>query len=482
MMCRKLFIPLFVLIVFAVLTIQPVLAQNTTWNGEYFNNAYLIGPSVFTRQDGVLAFNWGTASPDSRMNADNFSVRWGTDPYFAAGTYRFWALADDYLRLNVGYAYRPQINTVDDPQHVPGKLVYADVTLNEGVHHIQVDYQEFTGSAFIYVSWANLASNPTSPNFPVSQPIYTGVYTGGWTAQYYTNTILAGNPGLITSESSPTHYWGSGSPGGAIPADNFSARWSSMYYLESGNYQISVKADDGVRLYVDGMLMLNEWHPASGITYSVNLNLGAAQHSFIIEYHEAGGDAYLDYSLSRLLVFPPVTPIVVPPGQGGGAITSATWATVSAWRLNVRDNPSATANILLKISRNEAYPVVGRNSDGSWCQINVNGLKGWVSTRFVNMAGSPNVPVTASAPPPTPWTDTGFDVTAVVTVNVRNLPNIGGSTILELMGRGATAHVIGRSSNNRWWQVNYQGVIGWVSSAYAQIQPNVDVGRIPVTW
>ncbi|MEZ4672125.1 MAG: PA14 domain-containing protein [Anaerolineae bacterium] len=482
MMRSKFLIPLLLLVIVVVFSAQPTEAQSATWHGEYFNNPYLISPSEFKRDDAVLAFNWGTASPDSRMNADNFSVRWGADPYFAAGTYRFWVLADDYVRLNVGFAYRPQINSVDDTQHIPGQLLHADVTLSEGVHHIQVDYQEFSGNAFIYVSWANVATNPTTPNFVVSQPIYTGVATGPWTAQYFANPSMVGNPSLIQSEGSPTHYWGSGSPGSAIPADNFSARWYSTPYLDGSNYQLAVKADDGVRVYVDGALMVNEWHAAGGVTYTVNLNLNAGQHSLIVDYYEAGGEAYLDYSLNRMMVFPSVPVATVPAGQGGGTISSATWATVQAWRLNVRSSPSIAAdNILLKVSRNEVYPVVGKNGDGSWCQIAINNTTGWVSTRFVNIGGNTNIPVTASAPPPVTWTDTGFDATALTNVNIRNLPSTRGSSILALLNRGANAHVIGRSADSAWWQINYQGVTGWVSARYAVLQSNAVLSRIPVT-
>lgn len=453
---------------------QTTAAQGVVWNGEYFNNAYLVGPSTFTRQDGALALDWGAGSPGSGINVDNFSVRWGADPYFAAGTYRFWALADDAIRVNVGFAFQPQINTIDSPK--VGQLVSADITLPAGVHHIQVDYQEFAGNAYAYLTWANLATNPSGPNFPIPQVSNVNVNNGVWTAQYYANTGLTGSPTLIQSESSPTHNWGTGSPVVSIPPDNFSARWTSVQTLEAGNYQVSVKADDGVRVFVNGALNINEWHAATNTTYTVNLALPGGQNTFMIEYYEAAGNAFLEYTLSRV-----ISVTNPPPGQGGGAVNTGTTATVTSARLNVRDNPSASAGILLKISSGETYPVLGKNSDASWFQVNVRGVTGWVSARFVSIAGNPNVPVTGNAPSVAQPVDTGFNVTALSTVNVRNLPSTRGSTILAKMTRNSTARVVGRTSTNRWWQVNYQGVIGWVSSTYAQIQPNAEMARIPVT-
>lgn len=451
---------------------QVATAQGVAWNGEYFNNSYLIGPSIFTRQDGALAFDWGAGSPGSGINTDGFSVRWGADPFFAAGTYRFWVLADDAIRVNVGYAFQPQINTITNP--AVGQIVSADITLPAGVHHIQVDYQEFSGNAYAYLTWANLASNPSGPNFPIPQVSFANVNNGVWTAQYFANTGLTGSPTLIQSESSPTHNWGTGSPVASIPADNFSARWTSVQTLDAGNYQLSVKADDGVRVFVNGALTINEWHSATNTTYTVNLTLPGGQNTFMVEYYEAAGNAFLEYTLARVTS-------VTNPGQGGGAVNTGTTATVTSSRLNVRETASASANILLKISNGETYPVIGKNSDGSWFQINVRGINGWVSSRFVSVAGNPNVPVTANAQTLAQPIDTGFDVTALSTVNVRNIPSTRGSTILAKMTRNSTARVVGRNANNSWWQVNYQGVTGWVSSTYAQIQPNADIARIPVT-
>ncbi len=463
---------------------QPAAAQQgVSWYGEYFPNSFLFAPTAFTRTDGAIAFNWGQTSPGSGMPTDGFSVRWGADPYFQAGTYRFWALADDAIRINVGYAFQPQINTIDsnDPLRA-GKLVSADITLTEGVHHIQVDYQEFSGDAYAYVTWANLATNPSGPNFPNlgQQQVITGVNNGTWTAQYYSNVTLSGSPTLIQSEAIPTRNWGSGSPVASIPADNWSARWTSVQMVDAGQYRLSVRADDGVRVYVDGVLKINEWHGATGQTYTSDFTLTAGQHNIMVEYYEAAGDAFLDYSLSRVTATSP-TPIPAQPGQGGGVNTGVS-AAVTAARLNFRNAPNPNATILLKLNQNEVYPVTGKTADSSWVQITVNGVSGWVYTRFVTLTGNFNsVPVvTGNAQATAQPVDTGYIVTALDNVNVRSAPSRSGA-ILARMQRTETARVVGRTGNNRWWQVNYNGTIGWVSSTFAQIQPNAELGRIPVT-
>lgn len=450
-------------------------AQGASWTGQYYNNGYLIEPAALTRQDSAVSFDWGLGSPAAGVNVDGFSVRWATDVSFAAGTYRFWALADDNIRVNVGYAFQAQIDTF--AQAKPGQIISADVTLPAGVHHIQVDYREDSGAAYAYVTWANLASNPSGPNWSAPQTSLVPVNTGIWTAEYFGNNNLTGSPTAIQSESSSSHNWGSGTPIASIPADNFSARWTSSQTLDAGNYRLTVRADDGVRVYMDGIVRINEWHGATGQTYTVDLAITAGVHNFTVEYYEGAGDAFLDYNLSR--VTNTTTPIVTNPQV---VSPTGTTATVTAARLNVRKLPSASAEILTKIRANESYAVIGKNANATWWQINANGITGWVSSRFVsvtgNLSGVPviNTSTTQLAQP----VDTGYNVTAQDTVNVRSAPNLTGA-ILAKMNRNDTARVVGRTARNDWWQVTYQGVTGWVNSTYAVIQPGIEIARVPVT-
>lgn len=458
---------------FSLLTLQPgmrVAAQGYSWTGEYYNDPYLQGSPVFTRTDNVLGFDFGNNAPGNGIGSDGFSIRWTALASFNSGTYRFWALADDSIKITLDDGYTAILDTFG--QNKIGQIVSVDVPMTAGVHKIRVDYQEVSGSAYAYVTWASAVGNP-SPNFPVPQVSYSNVNNGQWTAQYFNNAALSGSPVLIQSEGSPSHNWGTGSPGAGIPNDNFSARWTSTQTLDAGNYTVNVRADDGVRVFVDGIAVINEFHGASNVAYSTNLNLGAGQHTIMIEYYEAAGDAFLDYNLTR------VTSAVV---QQPSVPSTGTTATVITGRLNVRDNPNATATILTKISQNEVYPVVGKNNDSSWYQINVNGITGWVSARFVSIGGNQTVNVVSgSAQTVAQPVDTGFDATALATVNVRNAPATRGTTILAKMQRNEVVRIVGRTANNAWWQVNYKGTIGWVSSTYARIQGGAVTSQIPVT-
>jgi uncharacterized protein YraI len=161
-----------IIIAMSALVIRPAAAQSpgqtgAVWYGEFYNNAFLIGPAVFTRQDNALAFNWGTGSPGPNVPVDNFSARWGADIFFPAGTYRFSAVADDAVALIINFSNRA-IDTFNQPR--PGQTITADVTLPAGTHHFQVDFRELSGDAYISLSWVNVASigTPTpQPNQPI---------------------------------------------------------------------------------------------------------------------------------------------------------------------------------------------------------------------------------------------------------------------------------------------------------------------------
>jgi uncharacterized protein YgiM (DUF1202 family) len=470
-MWRKFMIIAALWLVVGIAAVQPAMAQNTTWHADFYNNTFLLGKAAATRTDGVIAFDWGNAQPNGGVNADNFSARWGADPYFTAGTYRFYALVDDNVKVTVDFSYTPLIDTFSKP--AIGQIVSGDVTLGEGFHHVQVDYREVSGSAYVYVTWENLASNPTGPNFPVPQQSYSTVNNGGWTAQYYSNSGLSGNPVLTRGETFPNYNWGTGSPDSSVPSDNFSARWTSVQTIDAASYTITVKADDGVRVTVDGVTYINEWHLANNNTHTATFNLTGGPHNFMIEYYEAGGNAFIDYRLARTGVNPPV--------PANPNVNTGTTATVTTGRLNVRNAPNTGGTILVKINQGETYPVAGANADKTWWQINVNGTVGWVFGRYVSIGGNSNVPVTNSTAAFAAPASTGYTVTALDAVNIRNAPSTRGSTVLSKLPIRGLAQVVGRNANSSWWQVDYQGVVGWVSARYAQLQPGVSLANIPVT-
>ena len=113
-----------------------------------------------------------------------------------------------------------------------------------------------------------------------------------WQGQYWNNTSLSGDPVLVRQDNVINFQWGAGSPGANVSADNFSARWDALSTVSTAqNYDITATADDGIRVWVDNNLVIDQWAEHSATTYSTTVYLAQGQHSFRVEYFEAGGDA-----------------------------------------------------------------------------------------------------------------------------------------------------------------------------------------------
>lgn len=121
------------------------------WDGVYFNNKHLQGAPAFTRQDGSINFDWGGGEPGNGVSNDHFSVAWSRKAYFQAGTYRFYAMVDDGVRVYVdGHLI------IDSWREQPVTNYFGDIYLGEGNHDLRVEYYEEGGNASIRVWWNRL--------------------------------------------------------------------------------------------------------------------------------------------------------------------------------------------------------------------------------------------------------------------------------------------------------------------------------------
>lgn len=121
-----------------------------------------------------------------------------------------------------------------------------------------------------------------------------------WFAQYWNDVNLSGTPAVTRTEAHIDHIWGQGSPDPAISPDRFSARWTTSVELEGGNYRFTTVSDDGVRVWVDGVRIIDNWtvHPETTNTAAIPLSAGT--HDVTVEYFENTGLARMLLSWQRL--------------------------------------------------------------------------------------------------------------------------------------------------------------------------------------
>ncbi|GIV85500.1 MAG: hypothetical protein KatS3mg052_2507 [Candidatus Roseilinea sp.] len=119
---------------------------------------------------------------------------------------------------------------------------------------------------------------------------------GQYRAEYFANRDLSGSPVLVRCEGWPIrHDWSGGSPGSGVPDDGFSARWTGRARIESGTYTFITRADDGIRVWLDGDLIIDAWQDQPPTEYRNTRFVSAGEHAIRVEYYENGGGALAEF-------------------------------------------------------------------------------------------------------------------------------------------------------------------------------------------
>jgi PA14 domain len=210
--------------------------------------------------------------------SDHFSARWTKSATVSeAGTYKFTVTSDDGVRLDV------------DGQRVLDKWIGQSRTtytvtrqLAQGAHQIVLEYFEGSGDAVAKLEYERTADPP-----PPVEP---------FTAEYFDNTELSGAPVLTRTDDAIDFDWGQDAPSFVLPFNFFSARWTRTKTYAAGTYRFSVTGDDGIRVLVDGVPVVDGWFYQSPTTYTADVPLSEGQHIVVVEYFEWTGGAVAKFS------------------------------------------------------------------------------------------------------------------------------------------------------------------------------------------
>ena len=171
---------------------------------------------------------------------------------------------------------------------------------------------------YSFVSWSDGGAARHTITTPATDTTYTATYrlstprgTGtGLSASYFNTIDLTGSRSGRGDDPTVDFRWGAGSPSPGFEPDTFSVRWTGWVEAEfTGTYTFYTQSDDGVRLWVNGQLIVNNWtdHSLTENTGTISLIAGRL-HTIRIEYYENAGDATM-----RLLWSSPSTPKEVVP-------------------------------------------------------------------------------------------------------------------------------------------------------------------------
>ena len=111
-----------------------------------------------------------------------------------------------------------------------------------------------TSTVPLYSVGGSAVVAPPEPQAPAQPSTFNG-----WRASYYANKDLAGAPVLVQDVPEVNFNWGLGSPGPNVPVDYFSARYERTLTLPFGNYMLTLRMDDGARVFIDDQIVLDDW-------------------------------------------------------------------------------------------------------------------------------------------------------------------------------------------------------------------------------
>jgi hypothetical protein len=109
----------------------------------------------------------------------------------------------------------------------------------------------------------------------------------GLKGDYFANKNLTGAPVLTRLDPTVDFNWGSGSPAAAVPADNFSARWTGFITAPvSGAYTLYVNSNDGNRLWVGGTQVTNRWKDGIAEDSATVILVAGQRYAITLEVYE----------------------------------------------------------------------------------------------------------------------------------------------------------------------------------------------------
>lgn len=362
----------FILLLLLIAVPKRAEAADDKWKAQYWNNRTLSGEPALTRESDAINYDWGDGSPDPSIDKDAFSVRWTRTVYFpTTGNYNFTATMDDGMRVWVDGTLL--IDSWTDSQV---HAVSSDTWLNAGDHDVKVEYYEAGGKAVAKLSWTQ-QSGP--PPVPIER----------WRGEYYPYQNLAAPPAFIREDNDINFNWGLNAPGANMPADHFSVRWTRYVTLNQGQVRFSVTVDDGVRLWVNGVLLIDRWHDNQDVTYTAVAVVPGGSIPIVMEYYENYGEAIarLDYEwigpADGGIVIPTTPPPTTVPPTGSVTPPEGPYGVVTAGALNVRSAPEMGDNVIMAVPRNTILELIGRN--GGWLSVFLpDGTIGWVGSSYVN--------------------------------------------------------------------------------------------------
>jgi hypothetical protein len=142
-------------------------------------------------------------------------------------------------------------------------------------------------------SFTLTATDSMTTSSPATVNLVVGTGGSGLTGSYYNNMDFTA---FLASrvDSSVNFDWGTTPPNG-LSAGTYSVRWTGLVLApETGTYRFSTRTSDGVRLWINGVQVINDWNDQSANIWndSATITLTAGhQYQLEMEYYKNANPA-----------------------------------------------------------------------------------------------------------------------------------------------------------------------------------------------
>ncbi|MCL5666913.1 MAG: glycoside hydrolase family 6 protein [Patescibacteria group bacterium] len=240
----------------------------------------------------------------SALTVNSINAIWPQDQASVTGQQNFMAEMEGWNLNNYKMFWQvdgDRLNPMDNNwQGVPHKQAQVDLSgwnwKGSGPYLVNFVAQDNNGNKVgekavsIYVGNSSISANLDANALSGTSSSCPAPATNAFTGCYYSDQNL-NNLALSRTDNSINFDWGGGSPDSKVPSDHFSARWQGNFSFNGGDYTFTATADDGIKVYVDNNLIINQWKDQPASTYAANLSLAPGSHLVKVEYYENAGGA-----------------------------------------------------------------------------------------------------------------------------------------------------------------------------------------------
>ena len=161
------------------------------------------------------------------------------------------------------------------------------------------------------VTTSNVTSVPVATPPPLPTPTATPLQTfNGWKGEYFANADLQGQPVVVQDDPQINFNWGAGAPAPGVPPNDYSVRWTRDQAFEQGAYRFAVNVEGGVRLWLDGQILIDSWSDQGlRLEQADSPSLASGVHPVRVEYRKRSGNGLIAVSWQQIPEEPPVAVI-----------------------------------------------------------------------------------------------------------------------------------------------------------------------------